>query len=200
MDVEWGIGTYWERHVHAVAKSIERDTVDLPIVLVGHSGAGPLLPSIAEAIKRPVAGLVFVDAGIPRAGASRLDLLAKESGTDIAGKLRGFLEGGGSYPAWREEELKNLIPDAATRREVMEEVQPRPLAFWQETIPVPVDWCDIPCGYLRLSHGYSVPGAEAQQLGWPYRELDAGHFHMVVDPEGVAFELIELLAAMGVSE
>jgi pimeloyl-ACP methyl ester carboxylesterase len=169
-------------------------------VLVGHSGAGPLLPCIAEAINRPVVGLVFVDAGIPRPGASRLDLLAEETSTDIADKLRAFLERGGSYPVWRDAELNNLIPDAKTRREVLQEVKAWPLGFWEERLHVPEGWLAIPCAYLRLSHGYAVPAAEAQRRGWPYRELDGGHFLTVVYPEVVASELVELLTAMGIGK
>ena len=42
-----------------------------------------------------------------------------------------------------------------------------------------------------------IAAAEAQRRGWPYRELDAGHFHMVVDPEAVAVELHALLPSLG---
>jgi pimeloyl-ACP methyl ester carboxylesterase len=169
----------------------------LSVVLVGHSGAGPLLPCIAEAINRPVVGLVFVDAGIPKAGASRLDLLADETSSELADKLRAFLESGGSYPVWRDAELGTLIPDARTRQEVLQEMKAQPLAYWNEPLHVPEGLLTIPCGYLRLSDGYSAPAAEAQRRGWPYRELDKGHFHMVVDPEVVASELIGLLTTMG---
>ncbi len=194
------VGPYWQRHARAVARSLEQDGLHSPVVLVGHSGAGPLLPCIAEAINKPVVGLVFVDAGIPKDGASRLDLLAEETGTDIADKLRAFLEHGGSYPVWRDAELQNLIPDAKARDDVLQEVKARPLAFWEESLHVPEGCLAIPSAYLRLSPGYTVPAAEAQRRGWPYRELDEGHFHMVVDPEAVASELIELLTAMGLEK
>ena len=206
----WGVGVphlvetdrapepYWQQHTRAVTRFVERDPRKiLPLVLVGHSGAGPLLPCIAEAVNRPVVGLVFVDAGIPRADASRLDLLAEETGTELADKLRALLESGGSYPVWRDAELANLIPDTRTRQEVLQEVKAQPLAYWDEPVHVPDGWLTVPCGYLRLSEGYSVPAAEAQWRGWPYRELDEGHFHLVVDPEVVASELIELLTTMG---
>jgi pimeloyl-ACP methyl ester carboxylesterase len=189
---------YWDRHARSVAEAIEHKALHSTVVLVGHSGAGPLLPCIAEAIDRPVAGMVFVDAGIPKNGASRLDLLAEESGVEVADKLCAFLKRGGLYPNWREAELQNLIPDAMTRRDVLNDVQPRPLEFWSEPIHVPDAWLDTPCAYLRLSHGYGVPAVEAQRRGWAYREVDAGHFHIVVDPEAVAAELVELLTSMGI--
>ncbi len=194
------IASYWQRHARAVAMSVGRDIRRSPVVLVGHSGAGPLLPCIAKAINRPVVGLVFVDAGIPKDGASRLDLLAEEIGTDMADKLRVFLEGGRSYPMWRDAELENLIPEAKTRREVLLEMEALPLSFWTESLHVPEGWLATPSAYLRLSPGYAMPAAEAQRRGWPYRELDAGHFHMVVDPDAVASELVELLTAMKIGE
>lgn len=86
---------YWDRHARSVAEAIEHKAFHSTVVLVGHSGAGPLLPCIAEAIDRSVVGMVFVDAGIPKNGASRLDLLAKESGVEVADKLCAFFE------AWR---------------------------------------------------------------------------------------------------
>jgi len=39
-----------------------------PVVLVGHSGAGPLLPLIAGALGRKANGYVLLDAGIPKTG------------------------------------------------------------------------------------------------------------------------------------
>jgi len=36
-----------------------------PIVLVGHSGGGLLLPAIADAVAPEVVRLIFVDSGVP---------------------------------------------------------------------------------------------------------------------------------------
>ena len=66
---------YWQRHVSAVVAALDELRVDQPLVLVAHSGAGPILPSIGQAAGRPVAGYLFVDAALPgRDGQSRLDL------------------------------------------------------------------------------------------------------------------------------
>jgi hypothetical protein len=69
---------YWRQHVESVIQALEAIPQHRQIVLIGHSGAGPLLPAIGESAKHPVAGYVFVDAGIPIAGKSRLDLMAEE--------------------------------------------------------------------------------------------------------------------------
>lgn len=44
--------------------------VTSPLVLVGHSGAGPLLPAFAESTDHPVAALAYLDAELPTPGRS----------------------------------------------------------------------------------------------------------------------------------
>jgi hypothetical protein len=51
-----------------VAESVGAVPQDWAIILVGHSGAGPLLPAIRETIHRKVAGYICFDAGLPRDG------------------------------------------------------------------------------------------------------------------------------------
>ncbi len=43
------------------------------VVLVGHSGAGPLLPGIATTLARRVRALIYVDSVLPYPGRSWLD-------------------------------------------------------------------------------------------------------------------------------
>src|SRR3970040_2441388 len=63
---------YWKHHVEAVARAVE--SAQHHLILVGHSGAGPLLPAVREPGHPPAAPYLFVGAGLQRAGASRLDL------------------------------------------------------------------------------------------------------------------------------
>ena len=69
---------------------------------------------------------------------------------------------------------------------MLEELQPRSLEFFAEPIPVFAGWPDAPCAYLQFSAVYGEPAAQALREGWPTARLDAGHFHMLVDPAGVA--------------
>ena len=46
--------------------------LDMPVVLVAHSGAGPLLPAIRASIHNPIRAYVFVDAGLPRDGRGKI--------------------------------------------------------------------------------------------------------------------------------
>ena len=60
----------WEAFADAVASQMDKAS---HAVLVGHSGAGPLLPQIAARARSRPAALVFVDAGIcPEAGEAEL--------------------------------------------------------------------------------------------------------------------------------
>lgn len=166
-------------------------------MLIGHSGAGPLLPAIRQQAGRPVAAYLFVDAGIPEDGKSRLDLLRVEL-PEMAGELEEHLEAGGRFPEWSEDDLATVLPEAAMRRAVLDEMHPRPLAFWTEPLSVFAGWPDAPCAYLRLSEGYAVPAGRARSLGWAYHTMDAGHFHPVVDPAAVVEAMLDLLRLSGV--
>jgi hypothetical protein len=169
-----------------------------PLVLVGHSGAGPLLAAVGARLRvagRPAGGYLFCDAGLPEDGASRLDLLAVED-RDMAQAFRAELEHGGRFPAWGDAELAPLVPDPAARAALIGSLQPRGLAFFTEPLPTVPGWPDAPCGFLRLSAAYDGWAAAAASRGWPTASLDAGHFHPLVDPDGVAAALLGLLGRM----
>lgn len=63
---------YWERHAGAVARQLRGPGSEHPPILVVHSGAGPLPPAIRRLPGSPVGGDLFVDAGIPDDGRSRI--------------------------------------------------------------------------------------------------------------------------------
>ena len=166
-------------------------------VLVGHSGAGPLLPQLGFARRSahdPVRGYVFLDAGLPRPGApaSRLDLLAVEDAT-FASDLRAVLEADGRFPDWTSSDLVAEVPDPADRALLMASLRPRPIDFFVEPLPAPIDWPDAPCGYLQTSSAYDVPARLARGRGWPTTELATGHFAALRDPSATAAALLGLV-------
>jgi hypothetical protein len=182
-----------------------------PPVLAGHSGAGPLLPPVAAALRargRPAGGYLFCDAGLPPdggpagpeagppvGGTTRLDLLAEEDPAMAAG-FRGELEAGARFPGWSDRDLEPLVPDPAARAALVACLRPRGLDFFTEPLPPAAGWPDAPCGYLRLSAAYDAWLQQARALGWPTASLEAGHFHALVDPDGLAAALLALLARM----
>ena len=68
---------YWKQHAESVSQALAQVPQDTSLTLVAHSGTGPLLPAIREALPNPVHAYVFVDAGIPRHEATRLDLCSQ---------------------------------------------------------------------------------------------------------------------------
>ncbi len=64
---------YWRQHIASAAAAVASLPEDRALVLVGHSGAGPLLPAVGESCCRHVGAYLFVDAALPLDGQSRLD-------------------------------------------------------------------------------------------------------------------------------
>jgi soluble lytic murein transglycosylase-like protein len=90
--------------------------------------------------------------------------------------------------------LLEIVPEAGVAERLAAEQRPRGLAFWEEPIPVFAGWPDAPGAYLLFTETYRREADRARALGWPVRELPAGHFHMLVEPEAVAQAMLELVA------
>jgi hypothetical protein len=157
-----------------------------------------LLPVIRQQLAHPIAAYVFVDAGIPQSGASRLDLIANESSAWVQ-SFHTFLVEGGRFPDWRDEDLAEEIPDQQLRHSLLAELQPRALPFWNEPIPVFEGWPDAPCAYLQFSPAYNVPAAYAREQGWLYRHVAGGHFLLLTDPKAVAQALVSIVKDLGIN-
>lgn len=172
---------YAGRYVARAALEIAAAAPRPPLVLVGHGDAGPLLPPIGTAQRaahRLVGGYVFVDAWLPApAGTTRLDQVEA-----LAPGLRELLDAGGVYP------------DEEPPTEVA--VRPRGRDFFTEELPMPQDWPDAPCGYLRTSSAYDDQARQARLRGWTVAESEAGHFAAVEDSRGTADALAGLISAL----
>jgi pimeloyl-ACP methyl ester carboxylesterase len=192
-DLEDAPPPYWQRAADSAAAALH--VSDAPLLLVGHSGAGALLPAIAARAPQPVAGYIFVDAGLPLDGQSRLEEM-EASAPEFAAALRDLDARGERFPNWTDEQLRPLIPDQRLRAQTLAELRPRPLAFFSEPIPRAAHWLSAPCGYLCFSPAYHSAAARARALGWPVHDLPGGHFHTLVDPAGVADALLRVSAAI----
>lgn len=181
---------YWKQHAESVSPALAQVSQDTSLTLVAHSGTGPLLPAIREALLNPINAYVFVDAGIPRAGATRLDLMQSEE-SDWAKQFQAYLEGGGHFPDWSFDDLQEIIPDDKLRAQMVAEIRPRALEFFNEPIPVFDGWPDAPCVYILFSEPYKSAAVQARESGWPTYELEAGHFHMLVDANAVTDLILE---------
>ncbi len=185
---------YWRRHARAAAEAFRSIPTGPPPILVGHSGAGPLLPAIRQEAGRPVAAYVFVDAGLPKDGQSRL------GPGEFGQQVRELYAAGDRFPNWSDEDLRAVVPDPELRHRLLSELRPPPLAFWEESIPVFAGWPDAPCAYLRFvpNPSYDDAASEARRRAWPCAEIPGHHFHMLVDPRAVAAAILRLLEQMGI--
>jgi len=179
---------FWKQHAESVAQALTHIPQNEKLVLVAHSGAGPLLPAIRQNIANPIHAYVFVDAGIPRDGATRLDLMKSED-LEWARQFEESLQRGERFPNWSSDDLREIVPDETLRKQLVAEIHPRGLDFFTEPIPVFDGWPDAPCVYIQFSPPYERPAAQARQSGWATYGLSAGHFHMLVDAKTVT-ELI----------
>jgi pimeloyl-ACP methyl ester carboxylesterase len=193
-----------QRYVARAAIQVREAVGARPVVLVGHSGAGYLLPLLGaarRALRSRVAAYVFLDAGLPPVRpASRLDLLAAEVAGDdewLPG-FRAELAAGGHYPTWTDGDLAGLVPDLERRRALVASLRPRTEPFFTETLAVAPDWPDAPCGMVRLSESYDQPARVARSRGWPVVSADpaGGHFAPCVVPETVADLVGEVLGRL----
>jgi pimeloyl-ACP methyl ester carboxylesterase len=177
----------------AFADAMSEEPMDGPVVLIGHSGAGPLLPAFADALEDPVAGLVFVDAGLPTPGRSWRETVPG----DLYAELRA-LSREGRLPRWQRwfdpDPLEALVPDPELRAEIADEAPEVPIAFLKEERPE-VEWSG-PAGYVQLSPPYDEDADEARTRGWPVRRLTTHHLAPATDPAPVARAVLEVLTEL----
>src|SRR3990170_3583078 len=139
---------YAQRFVARAALQLREAVEGRAIVLVGHSGAGYLLPLIGTARRAARAGVVgylFLDAGLPPARpTSRLQLLRSEEPA-FAEALEAQLRAGVPFPDWSDDRLRDPVPDDAWRAALVASLRPRGTDFFLEALPVAPDWPDAPC-------------------------------------------------------
>jgi hypothetical protein len=177
------------------AEVIARGASGQPAVLIGHSGAGPLLAA-AGAILDQVRGYLFADAGLPIPGQTWMETVQAE----LVAQLREMTDDQGWLPPWPqwwdEETLAGLIPDPAVRAHFAAGCPPLPLAMFEEVHPPAPRWPDAPTAYLQLSEAYADQAARARELGWPVAQLMSHHLAPLTHPALVAESLHELLGQL----
>ncbi len=191
---------YAVRYVGRVAVQLRELLGSTPCVLVAHSGAGPLMPSLGfarHAAGGRVTGYVFLDAALPRVlhAATRLELMRLDDEA-FAGQLETALRSGARFPRWSDGDLRDEVPDPGDRALLLAGLRPRSLDYFTEPLPMPEDWPDAPAAYVRLSDAYLRPAETARRRGWPVVTRDPGHFGALTDPEQVAQALAEVFTAV----
>jgi alpha/beta hydrolase fold len=174
------------------AEALHDSGVD-PVVLIGHSGAGPILPAIGDVLSGRVAGAVFVDALLPHPGLSWFDTAPPQLRAQLTGMAVD-----GLLPPWHEwfppGAIDELIPDPALRRAFFDEMPRLPLAYFEEPAPMTPDL--RACALLRLSAAYDGAADEAERLGWWVARRDWDHLRMLSSPEEAADLIAQAISAI----
>lgn len=178
------------------AEVIARSASGQPAVLIGHSGAGPLLAA-AGALAGQVRGYLFVDAGLPIPGQTWMDTVP----ADLAAQVRQMADAQGWLPPWPQwwgdEVLAELLPDPAVRRRFTAGCPRLPLGMFTEAHPLAPHWPDAPGAYLQLSETYQDQAARARELGWPVTRHMSHHLALLTEPRQVAESVYGLLGRLG---
>jgi len=181
---------FWPWVVDEVTAATARLGQDQSVLLVAHSNAGLFIPLLVAHATRPIAGCLFVDAAIPALmGTTPVvpdELLAILRSKVIDGQLPPWTQW------WDEEDVAPMFPDPEVRAAVTAEEPRLPLAYYEQSIPVPGGWDDRPCGYLLFGPPYDEVAADARSRGWLVEELPGQHLHQIIDPDSTASKLIAM--------
>ena len=190
LDVANARPPFWPRVVDDVTAAMSRLDQEASVLLVAHSNAGLFVPLLVAHAPRAVRGCLFVDAALPVAAECTpvappelLDFLRSKVVSD---RLPPWTQW------WDEEDIAPLFPNPDLRAAVTAE-QPRlPFAYYEQTVPVPAGWDEVPCGYLLFGPPYQEVADDARRRGWLVEELPGEHLHQIVDPGATADRLIEM--------
>ena len=160
-----------------------------PAIMVAHSGAGALAPSVAALAKGALAGVIYCDAILPHPGQSWFDTAPPNlAGQLLAGAVDDRLPSWDQW--WPPGALERLVPDDGLRMSLIEELEPIPVAYFEELAPE----IDLhgPTGYLQLSGAYVEEAQIAGRKGWPVVRLPVHHLAMLTHAEAVAGAILSL--------
>lgn len=175
---------YYSALVERAAGEVAAGAGEAPI-LVAHSGAGALLPSLADRLGRS-GGMIFVDAILPHPGRSWFDTAPENLRSDLrAGAQAGLLPPWHDW--WPPGALERLLPDPAMRRAVIDELTPIPAAYFEE--PAPAAVLAGRAAYLKLSDSYEDEARLANRQAWPLVRLPLHHLAPLTHAEAVALAL-----------
>jgi hypothetical protein len=164
-----------------------------PAILVAHSGAGALVPALAARMRIPVAGVIFADAILPHPGQSWFDTAPPS----LRDQLRAAVQAG-QLPAWDAwwppGALARLVPDSTLLGELTAELEPIPVAYFEDRAPATDH--DAPSAYLQLSGAYDQEARIADGCGWPVARLPLHHLSMLTHPQAVAGAVVSLAARL----
>ena len=167
-----------------------------PSILVVHSGAGALAPAIVHhTAASAIAGMVFVDAILPRPGRNWFHTAPSDLADHLLAKVSD-----GRLPPWNDwyphDPIAELVADPDKRKEITAELPRIPVAFLRAPSPAFTEWEGLAKGYVRLGKAYDGEAARASQRGWPVERAMLHHLAIITEPDTVAAMLIDLSARL----
>ncbi len=178
-------------HATDVARLIEVEKLD-QVTLVGHSYGGMVVTAACEAIGTRVASLVMLDAFVPEAGQSMLD---------VSPRSRIMVEAARAEGEWRLPPIPAAAfkVNEADRAWVDAQCTPQPLATFTE----PVSDAAVAArdriarkAYIRAtatdSPWFDAALGKSRASGWQTFEVPCGHDVMLDMPDRLAGILLEL--------
>jgi len=184
---------YYRKLARRVTSAVTAARLGSPVVIAGHSGAGALLPGIAEEVD--VHAVIFVDAILPHPGLSWFDTAPAELRQHLLDMAHGAL-----VPRWNEwfpaEALSALLPEADLRERFVGELPELPVLYFEERAPEVPSWPPARCAYVQLSEAYQEFADEADGQGWLVRSENADHLAMLTRPDQMADTLDQLVKVL----
>ena len=116
----------------------------------------------------------------------------KSEDSDWAKQFQEYLESGGAFPNWSIDDLKEVIPDEElrTHRWLPRSIHARWISS-QNLFPYLKAGLTRPAFTFYSVSRIKVQQSQARESGWPTYELEAGHFHMLVDSEAVTNMIVK---------
>ncbi len=158
-------------------------------IMIGHSGAGAFLPTVAARTQAIAA--VFVDAILPPANGPVHSSVPFLEFVDTLPTVYGQLPPWSEW--WPSGTMEQLIADEKTRRAVLADMPVVKRSFYDHPVDVPPDWNTRPCCYLQLSPAYDEERDRAASWGWPTQRLAGRHLDLIEKAPAVAAQIIELV-------
>ena len=176
------------------------------VVLCGASYGGMPVTGAADRTTERIALVIYIDALVPLAGQSALDLLPEAFGDYVRSGV------GQHGPNWRVPLSQDLsealfpsgsLPDQV-RADYFARVRDQPAAAFIEPLPLTGAVEHLRRAFVRCTTGLMAArlgedpieacARRARTDGWTYRELAAAHDPQVFDPAGIATMLDEISA------
>ena len=90
--------------------------------------------------------------------------------------------------------MEDLIPDGERRAQIEAELVELPVKLFQESVPVPVRWCEWSSAYLLLSEDMCSEAERARFLGWTVLDRLGSHLDIVNRSTEVATDLVRIVS------